>query len=792
MSSAELTVWRSNKAHKPLMVVTVDEWLEWQHASEFPAPLAEVPALIAEARAARQDGNKTHYTKIKNTLPAVSASGVWASRKRGAAKLQQPSGYHVLDYDSHQVDGVSAAVDVRDNALHLPYTRAAWLSPSGMGAKILVAIKPTTDPDEHKALVQAIRQHYDKHLGITLDDKTDDIGHLCYVSTDDDLRERSDPERWEEPALPSKLQHLADRISKAPEGDRHATRRDMGRTAGGLVAAGTLPEALTVSTLVAAALSNTATPEVARAEILEAVEYGKREPLVDDSKAPKALASDPTSQIFPHWRTEFGLAQYFAEKNKADLVVQENLSGKPLLYSWRGKHWQAADPKLIKPLVSKALRTLREELERVGQLDKPLQKLIETHDKDRGTTGIINSATGLLLRSDVTWDERTHLLICKNGMFDLERDQFTPGFRREDYNTLQTNTPYDPAVSYQGTLWEKTLREIFPDGALREYFQRMMGYNITGDTSERHVFIWHGIGTNGKTMLADIFQAVLGARFMAKLNPEKLMATERAAHQQELAEVAHARIVISEESNAGARLNSGLIKRFAGGGANERVRFAGGASIEFTPHYSLTLLTNHKPLIDGADAALMRRLRLIPFTASFTGREDVTLATRLLKQPEVVMAWLVDGARQWYRKRLNENIPPIIMAELEEYKWDHDPVGEFIRSICETEATDGRGAKYRVTTQLFCQVFRQWMEKRRLKFQVWTDSRIKDAVRGNGYEIRKGRRLDEYSGTLTGEVSQHIFGLKLAQDYLSRLDRPSGGWAPDDRPYDGFDSGTGF
>ena len=660
MSSAELTVWRNNKVHKPLMVVTVLEWLEWQHTSEFPAPLAEVPALIAEARAARQDGNKAHYTKIKNTLPAVSASGVWASRKRGAAKLQQPSGYHVLDYDSHQVDGVSAAVDVRDNALHLPYTRAAWLSPSGMGCKILVAVKPTTDPDEHKALVQAIRQHYDKRLGITLDDKTDDIGHLCYVSTDDDLRERSDPERWTVPALPNKLRHLADRISKAPEGDRHATRRDMGRTAGGLVAAGTLPEALTVSTLVTAALSNTATPEVARAEILEAIEYGKREPLVDEPPGDYTL-------------TENGLARQLADKHRDELIWQAGGNG-GYWWRWNGKYWQPLQTALeLLPLVQEIADNLMLSTDAAA---------VKWGRRASGTTvqrNALTQAAPLHSRPEVVWDDKPMLLNVANGTLNLASGKLQAPLA-SDYLTVQAPTPYD--TNAKAPRWERFLLEVF--GGEREiinYVQRMLGYCITGDTSEQLFFLLHGTGANGKSTLLTTVKNALGGEYARHISTQALTPQQTSA-TPELARLQRARLVTAQETDMGQKLAEGIIKTVSGDEIIQ-ARALYQAPVEFFPEFKLLLATNQKPRLHGGDYALFRRIHLIPFEQRFEpGKQDITLQRALNQELPGVLNWLVDGAVMWQERRLKDDPPEVMLEALAEYKKDMDPIGRFLEEVC--------------------------------------------------------------------------------------------------------------
>ena len=57
------------------------------------------------------------------------------------------------------------------------------------------------------------------------------------------------------------------------------------------------------------------------------------------------------------------------------------------------------------------------------------------------------------------------------------------------------------------------------------------------------------------------------------------------------------------------------------GGDTIAARFLYGEHFEFRPAFKLWLVTNHLPRVDGGDDAIWRRLRLIPFTVSFEGRE---------------------------------------------------------------------------------------------------------------------------------------------------------------------------
>ena len=64
----------------------------------------------------------------------------------------------------------------------------------------------------------------------------------------------------------------------------------------------------------------------------------------------------------------------------------------------------------------------------------------------------------------------------------------------------RTISPFDRAE-----LWLKTVHEVFDgDKGLIEYFQKAAGYSLLGDNREQVMFICHGAGANGKSLLLEL------------------------------------------------------------------------------------------------------------------------------------------------------------------------------------------------------------------------------------------------------------------------------------------------
>src|SRR5690606_23750944 len=88
---------------------------------------------------------------------------------------------------------------------------------------------------------------------------------------------------------------------------------------------------------------------------------------------------------------------------------------------------------------------------------------------------------------------------------------------------------------------------------------------------------------------------------------------------------------------------------------------------------------NRKPRVTDDSPAFWARVRFLPFSQSFAGREDTGLRRTLEHDPEhqrAILAWLVAGAVRYYAAGLVT--PDTIRAATAEYESDSDPLAEWI------------------------------------------------------------------------------------------------------------------
>jgi putative DNA primase/helicase len=214
------------------------------------------------------------------------------------------------------------------------------------------------------------------------------------------------------------------------------------------------------------------------------------------------------------------------------------------------------------------------------------------------------------------------------------------------------------------------------------YLQRALGYSLTGTTEEKAVFVLFGSGDNGKTTLLSTFLNLL-EEYAVLLQVDTLMVRQESNNTQaDLADLCGARFVMTSETEEGQYLAQGRFKRITQGMGKIKAARKYENPIEFSETHKLWMDTNSKPSIRATDdQATFNRLHPIPFLVRIPKSEiDTSLPEKLLAEAEGILAWAVDGAREWQRIGLGK--PPEVAAATEAWRAENDQVGHFIEDCC--------------------------------------------------------------------------------------------------------------
>ena len=298
------------------------------------------------------------------------------------------------------------------------------------------------------------------------------------------------------------------------------------------------------------------------------------------------------------------------------------------------------------------------------------------------------------------WDCDDFLLGTPGGTVDLRTGELRPA-ARPDYITKATSVTPAPKDAVPHT-WLKFLAEIFPnDPQMPAFIQRLAGYALTGSTREHRFFLFHGTGRNGKGTLLGTLQQIMGD-YAKGIPTNTLLETRNPQHAAPLARLRGARLVRGAELPVGQVWNESLVKQMTGGDVIT-ANMMRQDSFEFTPKFTLIVDANTKPRIRTTDPAMRARMTLVPFTASFMGREDRGLPNRLEAEAGAILRWMIDGAVAWQRDGLR--IPASVEQASREYLDAEDSLADFIAEELE------EGAEDKVTVAALYQRYRKWAEE---------------------------------------------------------------------------------
>lgn len=395
---------------------------------------------------------------------------------------------------------------------------------------------------------------------------------------------------------------------------------------------------------------------------------------------------------------------------------------------WDGSRWKADETEHVTQI---AIRSARSMLREAAALMDSAQRdpLMKWAVKSESASNI--DATLRIARSTpplpVTardLDAHPLLLGVRNGVVDLETGELLSA-RPEWLITKQAPVEFDPAA--RAPTFERFLDETMCGRAdLAAYIQRCVGYFLTGDTREQCFWIWHGTGANGKSTLFNALLAFFGDEYSRKSRMETWAEQRRTAGgpSEDIAGLHGARLVVASETEQNRRLAESLIKELTGQD-KVRARFLFKDSFEFVPQFKLVLVCNHKPIVDGNDPALWRRLRLVPFERIVPDAEqDKTLRERLLAELPGILNWAIAGCLEWQRNGLRE--PRAVLNAAEEYRKDSDIVSQFVAEECEA------AANAESLTRVLYSRYRDWVMDRGIKSPM-TEMSFSLALQERGY-----------------------------------------------------------
>jgi len=219
-------------------------------------------------------------------------------------------------------------------------------------------------------------------------------------------------------------------------------------------------------------------------------------------------------------------------------------------------------------------------------------------------------------------DTNRYLLCFNNGVVDFTNKVFREGYP-EDYITKTTRINYVP-YNETDEAWKKTseelnkfMRTLFPIPDLYRYMWDHLASCLIGTNKNQTFHVYHGSGSNGKSLLVDLMAATLGD--YKGTVPITLVTDVRGkigGTSDEVLKLKGVRYAVMQEPSKGVKLNEGIMKELTGGDPIQARGLYSESEI-FIPQFKLCVGTNNLFDIDSNDDGTWRRIRKCTFPSKF-------------------------------------------------------------------------------------------------------------------------------------------------------------------------------
>lgn len=345
------------------------------------------------------------------------------------------------------------------------------------------------------------------------------------------------------------------------------------------------------------------------------------------------------------------------------------------------------------------------------------------------------------------FDRQPRLLPARNGIIDLETGELMPYGPETKGLYLMRRVDVDYKPDAVNPRWEEFLTQIFPERPdLVDYLQNLIGYGITGLTTEQCFGILWGNGANGKSVITDTLTGVF--RGITVTTPFSTFEQKPSGGiPNDLAALKGSRLVMASEGEQGKPMAEATIKRLTGSDMIS-ARYLHKEFFEFKPTFLILLATNFRPNFRGQDDGIWRRVRLIPFVAKFPKGHplrDEYLTAKFLGEfvprsawkpgedfgdgVEGILAWAVKGSMKYLAQGLKD--PVEVEKATKEYRTTSDKLSGFLGDDVHNVLIRDPGGK--IKSKEAWDLYRKWVEEEGLeKREQWNRSTFWDSLEERG------------------------------------------------------------
>jgi P4 family phage/plasmid primase-like protien len=217
-------------------------------------------------------------------------------------------------------------------------------------------------------------------------------------------------------------------------------------------------------------------------------------------------------------------------------------------------------------------------------------------------------------KNDIEMNDKPFYFTFNNKIYDLKKGCFIkPCYK--DYISITCGFDYDEFEDKNRVCeLDLIINTIFTNPELKEYYLETLSTGLCGQQIE-NLFIATGAGGNGKSLLNSLMMKAVGS-YGYKIPSSLLMAPIKDGGNPQVANLHKKRFVLGQEPDKSKAICSSTMKELTGDDSiNTRKLYSGECSIKL--NLSLFIEANELPKMDEVNDAIIRRVRVIPFTSKF-------------------------------------------------------------------------------------------------------------------------------------------------------------------------------
>ena len=200
-----------------------------------------------------------------------------------------------------------------------------------------------------------------------------------------------------------------------------------------------------------------------------------------------------------------------------------------------------------------------------------------------------------------------------------------------------------------------------PDQELITLVQEMFGYYLLNTLEAHAAFFLVGSGGNGKSVMLDIIQSLIGVQFCQAMSIESLT-----TNRFSIAELIGKKVNICREEES-KYIKSDKFKALISGDP-VTVEHKYEQSFMWKPTVKYLFATNEIPTFTGLNEGLTRRIHIIPFNRRIPEEmKDTKITQKIIDQQEGVLAWALQGAKKLVQNNFKFTIPTQVIKKKEEF-----------------------------------------------------------------------------------------------------------------------------